>query len=368
MTVADGGGQAPATCVLEGGNYLKPGKEVSPGFPEFLGASEPELKAPAEKPNSTGRRTALAEWLSRPDNPMTARVLVNRIWEHHFGQGIVATPNDFGAMGGNPSHPELLDWLAAEFVANGWHLKPIHRLMVLSATYCQSSKVDPGSAVQAAALAADAANDLLWHARRRRLEGEEVRDAQLEVSGQLNLRMFGPSAQPQLPQVLADTRYGWDADQMASDRNRRSIYVLAKRNMRLPMLAAFDQPDMQNSCARRTCTITAPQALELLNGELTEEAARAWGGKLLSKCGNDEAKLVREAYSQAYGRPPQASEMKAAGKFIDQQTAEIAAEKKVLDDKELPTPMPQKIDRAQAAAIVDFCHAIMCSNEFLYVD
>jgi hypothetical protein len=368
MTVTDGDGQAPATCVLEGGNYLKPGKEVLPGFPEFLGASQPEIKPAGEKPSSTGRRAALAEWLSRPDNPMTARVMVNRIWEHHFGQGIVATPNDFGAMGGNPSHPELLDWLASEFVANGWHLKPIHRLMVLSATYCQSSKVDPASTIQAAALAADAANDLLWHARRQRLEGEEVRDAQLDVSGQLNLRMYGPSAQPELPQVLADTRYGWDTDQKAADRNRRSIYVLAKRNMRLPMLAAFDQPDMQNSCPRRSCTITAPQALELLNGELTEEAARAWSGKLLSKCGNDEAKLVREAYAEAYGRPPQASEIKAAEKFVDQQTTEIAAEKKPMDDKELPTPMPQKIDRAKAAAIVDFCHAIMCSNEFLYVD
>jgi hypothetical protein len=368
MTITDGDGQAPTTCVLAGGNYLKPGKEVSPGFPEFLGASEPEAKPPAEKPNSTGRRTALAEWLSRTDNPMTARVMVNRLWEHHFGQGIVSTPNDFGAMGGNPTHQELLDWLAAEFVASGWHLKPIHRLMVLSAAYCQSSKVDPASAIQAAAQAADAANDLLWHARRQRLEGEEVRDTQLEVSGQLNLKMFGPSAQPQLPQVLADTRYGWDVDQKAADRNRRSIYVLAKRNMRLPMLAAFDQPDMQNSCPRRTCTITAPQALELLNGELTEDAARAWSGKLLSKYGDNETKLVREAYMEAYGRPPRDSEVKAAEKFVQEQTAEIATENKSLDEKELPTPMPRKLDRAKAAAIVDLCHAIMCSNEFLYVD
>jgi hypothetical protein len=134
------------------------------------------------------------------------------------------------------------------------------------------------------------------------------------------------------------------------------------------MLAAFDQPDMQNSCPRRTCTITAPQALELLNGELTEEAARAWGGKLLSKYADNEAKLVREAYTEAYGRPPRDNEMKAAEKFMHEQAAEIAADKKPLDEKELPTPMPQTIDRAKAAAIVDFCHAIMCSNEFLYVD
>ncbi len=194
MTVSDGDGQLPSTCVLAGGNYQKPQQEVTPGFPAFLGASEPEITSPAAQPKSTGRRSALAEWLTRPDHPLTARVMINRVWQYHFGEGIVATPNDFGAMGGNPSHPELLDWLASEFVANGWHLKPIHRLLVLSATYCQSSHVDPSSAIHSMAMAADAANTLLWHARRQRLEGEELRDAALQVSGELNLRMFGPSA------------------------------------------------------------------------------------------------------------------------------------------------------------------------------
>jgi hypothetical protein len=347
---------------------LKPGQEVSPGFPEFLGAAEPVIAPPKDKPNSTGRRTALAEWLTRPDNPLTARVFVNRLWEHHFGQGIVATPNDFGAMGGSPTHPELLDWLAAEFMSNGWHMKPIHRLLVLSATYCQSSKINPGSAASVAALAADAADNLLWHARRQRLEGEEVRDAELEVSGQLNLRMYGPSAQPSLPEVLADSRYGWDADEKAGDQNRRSIYVLAKRNMRLPMFEAFDQPDMQNSCPRRTCTITAPQALELLNGEDTQKAARAWSGKLLSECGDDKGKLIRVAYEEAYGRLPKEDEFKAGEQFVDQQTAHIAADGKLLDEKQMPIPAPVNYDRATAAAIVDFCHAILCSNEFVYVD
>ena len=369
MTIVDADGGAPTpTCVLAGGNYLKPGKEVSPGFPEFLGASEPSIAPPKEKPNSTGRRTALAQWLSRADNPLTARVFVNRIWEHHFGQGIVATPNDFGAMGTPPTHQELLDWLAAEFIADGWRMKPIHRLLVLSATYCQSSKVNQNSAANVAALAADAADNLLWHARRQRLEGEEVRDAQLEVAGDLNLRMYGPSAQPALPDELADSRYGWDADEKAADQNRRSIYVLAKRNMRLPMFEAFDQPDMQNSCPRRTCTITAPQALELLNGEMTEQAARAWSGKLLSECGDDEKKMVREAYLEAYGRPPKPDEIIAGEKFVDGQATRIAAEAKSPDEKHLPTPLPIKIDRAKAAALVDFCHAILCSNEFLYVD
>jgi hypothetical protein len=373
MTVCDGDGQPPQTFVLSTGNYLRPEQEVAPGFPEFLGASEPELTPPADKPNSTGRRSALAEWLTREDNPLTARVIVNRLWQNHFGLGIVATPNDFGAMGGNPSHPELLDWLACELIADGWHLKPIQRLMVLSAAYCQSSKIDPSSAVHAAALAADAADNLLWHARGQRLEGEELRDVELQVSDQLNLRMYGPSARPELPQVLEDSKYGWDPDQKPVDRNRRSIYVLAQRNMRLPLLASYDQPDMQNSCPRRTCTITAPQALELLNGELTEDAARHWSGKLLSDCDDeqgklDETNLVREAYAEAFGRPPETGEIQTAEKFVDQQAATIAEECTPPGEKQLPLPLPAKLNRAKAAAVVDFCHALMCSNEFLYVD
>jgi len=373
MTVCDGDGQPPQTCVLHVGNYLRPEQEVAPGFPEFLGASEPEITSPADKPNSTGRRSSLAEWLTREDNPLTARVMINRLWQNHFGLGIVATPNDFGAMGGNPSHQELLDWLACELIADGWHLKPIQRLMVLSAAYCQSSKIDPASAMHAAALSADAANNLLWHARRQRLEGEELRDAELQVSDQLNLRMYGPSAKPQLPQVLEDSKYGWDPDQKVAERDRRSIYVLAQRNMRLPLLESYDQPDMQNSCPRRTCTITAPQALEMLNGELTEEAARHWSGKLLSDCDDkqgklDETKLVREAYSEAFGRPPQDNEIQTAEKFVDAQAATIAEESTPPDEKQLPLPLPARLNRAKAAAVVDFCHALICSNEFLYVD
>ena len=314
MSVSDGDGQAPQTCVLAGGNYLKPGQEVTPGFPAFLGASEPEIAPPEAQPKSTGRRSALAQWLTRPDHPLTARVMINRIWQYHFGQGIVATPNDFGVMGGNPSHPELLDWLASELVADGWHLKPIHRLMVLSATYCQSSQVDPKSPdcmplqwlpmPPTICCGTRGVND--WKAKNFAMP-------LLQIAGQLNLRMYGPSAQPELPQVLADTRYGWDPDKNAEDRNRRSIYVLAKRNMRLPLLQAFDQPDMLNSCPRRTNTTTAPQALEMLNGESTADAARQWGGKLLSECGEDEAKLVREAYADAYGRSPKDAEVNNGG-------------------------------------------------------
>jgi uncharacterized protein DUF1553/uncharacterized protein DUF1549 len=368
MAAVDGDDQAPATYVLAGGNYQKPEKEVTPGFPEFLGASEPDVAPPADRPESTGRRSALAKWLTRGDHPLTARVIVNRLWQYHFGQGIVATPNDFGMMGGNPSHPELLDWLSSELVDNGWRLKGIQRLIVTSATYCESSAVDPTSVEQADAIAADPNNNLLWRARRQRLEGEALRDAMLRVSGQLNLKMYGPSVHPELPQELADSKYGWEADKNPADRNRRSIYVLARRNMRLPLFEAFDQPDLLNSCPRRTSTTTAPQALELLNSAATEQTARQWSGKLLAECGTDEPALVRAAYEDAFGREAREDEVKTAETFMETQSAEIAAEATPPDEKQLPIPATVALDRAKAAAVVDFCHALLCSNEFLYVD
>jgi len=365
MTAMDGDDLAPRTCVLRAGNYQKPEQEVQPGFPGFLGAGEPEIRRPANLSDSTGRRSALANWLTRPDHPLTARVFVNRLWQFHFGQGIIATPSDFGAMGGDPSHQELLDWLASELVNNGWHVKPIQRLILLSAAYCQSTDSSP--ARHGEEIATDSGNRLLWHARRQRLEGDELRDSMLLISGQLNPTMYGPSARPALPQVLADTYYGWEADEKMASRNRRSIYVLAQRNMRLPILEAFDQPDRLNSCPRRTCTTTAPQALEMLNSELTEDLAQRWSGKLIKECGGDEAKLVSKAYSEAYARAATNQEVQAAEEFIDRQTTEVTSEKSA-GGKYLPIPLPASADRARGAAIVDFCHAIFCSNEFLYVD
>jgi hypothetical protein len=189
----------------------------------------------------------------------------------------------------------------------------------------------------------------------------------LQVAGQINLQMYGPSVHPALPQVLETTRYGWDEDRNPADSNRRSIYVLARRNMRLPILEAFDQPDRLNSCPRRTATTTAPQALEMLNGELAEKLARQWAGKLLIECGDEKPKLIRDAFAEAYGRMPTEQEIKAAEDFVEKQSAAIAAEGATAVDQ-LPIPMPKSSDRARGAAIVDFCHAIFCSNEFMYVD
>jgi hypothetical protein len=369
MTISDAGRQAPPTYRLATGNFRKPQEEVQPGFPNFLGATEASIGPSSQATESTGRRSALARWLTRPDHPLTARIMMNRVWQHHFGVGIVGTSNDFGAMGDEPTHPELLDWLAVEFIERGWSLKAMHRLMVTSAAYQQSSFVDPTNDQHAKAREADPENNLLWHFRRRRLDAESIRDAMLQVSGELNLRMFGPSARPDLPKGFKST-YAWQADEKPEDRNRRSIYVFARRNLRLPLLESFDSPDMHNSCARRANTTTAPQALLLLNSEFTLAQARYWTGQLLEdfcECEDDTA-LFQTAYERAFGRPATEDELEAARGFVDAQAKTIAAQGTDVKPELLPTPTSYKLPPARAAALVDLCHALLNSNEFLFVD
>ncbi len=361
---ADASSQSPPTFRLEGGNLKRPAEQVEPGFPEFLGASAAEIAPHPASSNTTGRRTALSKWLTRPDNPMTARVLVNRLWQGHFGQGIVATPNDFGAAGEKPTHPELLDWLAVEFVESGWSMKAMHRLMVTSAAYRQSAFVDPNNAPQARALSADSGNKLLWHARRQRLTGEALRDSVLFVAGDLNEKMYGPSARPELPEGLGN--HVWQPDPKPEDRNRRSIYVLAKRNLRLPILDAFDLPDMHNSCARRSTTTTAPQALLMLNSDFVLTEATHWAQRLMKEARTDDA-LIAAAYTHAYARQPTAAEVEMCQKFITAQTAALESRLQAAGRDSAPPKGGTPTD-THAAAIVDFCHAILNSNEFLYVD
>ncbi len=356
MAVTDASPVAPPTHRLTLGDYRKPQEEVQPGFPAFLGASEPLIENPPGVPQSTGRRAALAHWLCRPDHPLTARVMVNRLWKHHFGRGIVATPNDFGAMGEAPTHPELLDWLAVEFVEQGWSLKAMHRLMLTSATYRQSSRMDFDNPVHARALELDGGNRLLWHAHRRRLEGEAIRDAILQVSGDLTPRMFGPSAKPEIPQA-ARGRAEWEIDESPQDRNRRSIYIFAKRNLRFPLFELFDQPDLHNSCPERSATTTAPQALALLNGEFSLDQAERWSRRLTVEFGDDSAAIVHAVWQAAFARSPSSDESAAAQAFLRQQRDALVA-----------TAKPGVGTPPATAALVDFCHAIFNGNEFLYVD
>ncbi|MGH7226363.1 MAG: DUF1553 domain-containing protein, partial [Gemmataceae bacterium] len=267
------------------------------------------------------------------------------LWQHHLGIGIVATPNDFGAQGAKPTHPELLDYLAGELIRQGWKRKAIHRLIVTSATYRQASS-PRCNAVADKAAAVDADNKWLWHARVKRREAEAVRDGVLQASGQLNPRMGGPSNCPDLPAVLRDTDYAWTPDEQPCERNRRSIYLLAKRNFAYPLFAAFDQPDRVNSCPVRPATITAPQALTMLNGEFALTQARHLAGLLLAKHGRAVAPLIRAAYLRAFSREPDVHEIAAAEKFLSRQTR--------LSDA--------------FAAVVDFCHALLNSAEVLDVE
>lgn len=369
LSVSDVGVSAPATFVLETGDCRKPKQEVAPGFPEFLGLSAPEITSPSGSPQSSGRRAALARWLTRPDHPLVARVMANRLWQHHLGRGIIGTPNDFGAMGDGATHSELLDWLACELVDHGWSLKHLHRMIVTSAAYRQASLIRKAEPVPADARQKDESDRLLWRARRQRLEGESLRDAILALSGDLNLALYGPCVFPQLPKTLYDnSRDAWDADEREADWYRRSVYVVRKRNLGEPFLAAFDAPDLYMSCPTRTVTITAPQTLSLLNSDFTLTQARRWAGRLLARFPAEQRGLIVEAYREAYGRAPENAEIEADEAFLAEQAARIEASGMPLDRRALPEPLPASMPPARAAAVVDFCHAIFNSTEFQFVE
>ncbi|MFN9262511.1 MAG: DUF1549 and DUF1553 domain-containing protein [Acidobacteriota bacterium] len=257
-------------------------------------------------------RRKLAAWITDPHNPLTARVLVNRLWQGHFGAGIVATPNDFGRMGARSTHPELLDWLANEVVANGWRQKPLHRMMVLSNTYRQASMAVPPAAV----MEKDPRNRYLWNFSRRRLQAEEMRDAMLQAAGLLNPQRFGPSVIPPIEPELVNLLYKpdqWAVTPDAAQHNRRSVYLFQKRNMRMPFMEVFDSPDTLLSCARRESSTHAPQALELLNGPVTRQAAVALAERLTKLPAN---RRIDEAFALVFNRPPVARERAASQRFL----------------------------------------------------
>ncbi|HUS04845.1 MAG TPA: DUF1549 and DUF1553 domain-containing protein [Bryobacteraceae bacterium] len=354
----DVSGTAPSTHILKGGVWDNPAAEVQPGFLTIL-AEGPAPVVPAAGRNSTGRRTALVNWLTDPANPLTARVMANRIWHYHFGEGIVATPSDFGLMGQRPTNPELLDWLAAEFIRTGWDIKKMDRLVVTSNTYRQSSMNDEVAAK------ADPRNRLLWRFPRQRLEGEQIRDAALLVSGRLNTKMHGPSIMPELPAGMPSPRGGWKVSPSA-EQDRRSVYIFVRRNTRFPMMEVFDMPDTHESCGRRNQTITAPQALSLLNGKTVLEWAQSFAGRVLQSAGPDLNREIDTAFQLAYSRKPDASEKDVLLTFFHTHR-KIVGERVAAGQKiALPAGLPADFDRAQAAALVDFCHTLLNSNEFVY--
>ena len=272
LCVSEAGAKAPDTFVLLRGNPTTPGERVEPAFPVCVSGKMASVPTRPMNAKTTGRRTALAAWLASPDNPLTARVIVNRLWQHHFGRGIVRTPNDFGLQGAAPTHPELLNWLAKEFIAQGWSMKRLHRLILTSNTYKQSSRSNK------IGLDRDPQNDLFWRFDMRRLTAEEVRDSLLAVSGNLNLKMFGESIYPEMPKaILAGQSIpgaDWHTELMKpDDLNRRSIYVHLKRSLIYPLFASFDLPETDRPIPVRFSSTQPTQALGLMNGALFNKQA-----------------------------------------------------------------------------------------------
>jgi hypothetical protein len=332
LTATDVGPDSPSTQIA---GDRKEGA-IEAGFLSILDPGPARIEASKAAPRSTGRRLTLARWISRPDNPLSARVIVNRVWQYHFGRGLVATSSDFGRLGERPSHPELLDWLASEFVAGGWQLKPLHRLILLSATYRQASQ--RGTRDLAAARQIDPANRLLWKRTVQRLDAEEIRDAMLAASGELEPMIGGPSVPISVP--------------------RRTIDCRVVRNLPDALLDAFDAPDGNSTTPHRIATTSGTQALLLINGAWTLARAQAFAARLerLKPASADEQDRVVLAYRLAFGRPPQPGELAQAVSFLDRQAhlARLAATRSDVTPGQI--------------ALVDFCHVLLNSNEFLYVD
>jgi hypothetical protein len=310
--VKDSPKDATPVHTLFHGDYLDPRESVGARpLGVLLPDNTPEQPVTLETP-----RLNLANWLVSTDNPLTARVMVNRIWQYHFGRGIVSTANDFGRMGGKPSNPELLDYLANQFVANGWHMKALHRMILLSSAYRQASR----SPMETLGMEKDAENSLLWKFSRRRLEAEEIRDSMLAVSGALNPKLGGPSVlvpiDQDLVKMLKRPQY-WVATKDKSADYRRTLYMIYKRNLQLPFMGVFDAPDMQLSCPRREQSTHALQALELLNGQLSNELASVFAQRIAKERDANPARIDL-AWRLATGRTPTPKEKLLASRYLSE--------------------------------------------------
>jgi len=311
------------------GDFRRPGPVVNPAVPRVAGSVPVERTSPQS-------RIVLAEWIASPDNALAARVIVNRVWLHHFGRGLSENANDFGTMGAAPTHPELLDWLASDFLASGGSLKALHRRIVTSAVYRTSGRAGADPAAWNALLKSDPDNRLLGHMPRRRLDGEEIRDAMLEAAGTLNDERFGPGVRPPLPPEVVSTllKNQWNVTPEKSSHTRRSAYLFVRRNLRFPLFEVFDRPDANQSCPRRHESTTAPQALTLLNSEFT------W------TCAASLAETI-----QKVAQTP-AAETNAACQIVLTRAAAAT-------DIEL---------RDRAGDLTTYCAALLNASEFLYVD
>jgi len=334
------------TFVLARGSAHAPTDEVTPGFPAVLSPPEPKIAPAAPGAKTTGRRRAFAEWVASPANPLTARVMANRIWQYHFGRGIVRSTSNFGFLGTPPTHPELLDWLADEFVKGQWKMKPLHRTILLSSTYRMSSQANK------AALEKDPENEMFWRFDMRRLEAEEIRDSLLAANGTLNPKLYGPSVKVKLPrEVLAGQSVpgqGWE-ESPAEEQTRRSVYVKVKRSLAVPIFASFDAADTDATCPVRFATTQPTQALGMMNSAFVNQQAQTLADLARKKVGTaDPAAQVRFVLWRTLQRPPKADEVARGVKLI----ADLRAE----DGK------------SADAALQGFCLVALNLNEFVYLD
>jgi len=359
-----GHSDAPPTFVFFGGNHERPLDEVQPAFPEAITSEKPDIK-PLE--GSSGRRTALANWLVAPSNPLTARVFVNRIWNQYFGKGIVATVSDFGKAGDKPTNQELLDYLADRFVKDGWDVKKLHRQVLLSSVYRQSSnqredvaKVDPDGKLLAAF-------------PRKRLEAEEIRDSILVASGKLNEQIGGPSVFPPVPANLTgggnfNQDPAWTTSKNPKDWVRRSIYTFTRRSLPYPLLETFDMANAQQIHSKRDVTTTPLQALTLYNSDIVFGWSQALAGRILNEAGADENAQFDRLYEILFSRKPREEERQLLQAFLAQHQKTIAEK---AEDGKLSLAQPigattKAADPLRAAAFVDLVHTVLNSNEFVY--
>lgn len=348
----DMGGDPTPVHLLRRADHLSPGSPVQPGVPSALGdgLDSYRLVKPPWTSGTSGRRLALARWLVQPNHPLTARVIVNRVWQHHFGTGLVTTPGDFGHTGSRPSHPELLDWLATEFVHGGWSLKDLHRLIMRSTAYRQSSQF------VASRHAADPDNVLLSRFSMRRLDADAIRDAVLKVAGRLDLTPFGPAAGAE---VRSDGEVVSECTQAGC---RRSIYTLQRRTRPDTLLETFDAPQMTPNCLRRDSTTVSSQALQLWNSDSVRESARHFAGRVIDAVGPDLGEQVERVYLAAYSRRPSGIERESRVQQLRDLTRHWIQQLKQ------QVPAEPIHDRARWLALANLCHAVVNSAEFIYVD
>ncbi len=348
----------PVSHLLLRGQAASPGPVVGPGFPTVLVKAQPQFPQPEPGAKTSRRRVTLARWVASAENPLTARVIVNRVWQNHFGVGLVRTSSDFGTMGEPPSHPELLDWLACWFIEHDWSLKALNRLILTSSTYRLSTESIPRYATE------DPQDDLLWRMPYRRLEVEVIRDMMLTASGRLNLTMYGPSVYPAIPQSAlaghSDPDKVWHpSDDLSA--SRRTIYAFLKRSLVVPMLEVLDLCDTARSTARRNVTNVPTQALTLLNGGFVNQQAERFADRLEREAGAEPAAQVERAFLLTVCRSPSQVERATLLGFLERESRNRLAEGARAEGALTG-------DQARHEALVQLCRAIFNMNEFVYPD